>query len=108
MNQPKRNFLEMYIRVLIILHIFDKSAAIVHHGLNSIDTPAGLCHGVPVEGGHHFYDLKPVLWIRISIHFGRSDLDPHWECRSGYESRRVKMTHKSKKNSISEVLDVLF
>jgi hypothetical protein len=37
--------------------------------------------------------FRPLLWIRISIHFGRLDPDQHWERGSG--SRRAKITHKS-------------
>jgi hypothetical protein len=32
--------------------------------------------------------------IRIRIHFGRLNPDPHWEYGSGSVSRRAKMIHK--------------
>jgi hypothetical protein len=37
-------------------------------------------------------DPSAVLRIRIRIHFGQLDPDPHWEYGSG--SRRAKITHK--------------
>ncbi len=50
--------------------------------------------------------MRPVSRIRIRIHFGWLDPDPHWQHGSG--SRRAKMTHKSEENSSFEVLHVLF
>ncbi len=50
--------------------------------------------------------LQNLLRIRIRIHFGWLDQDPHWEYESG--SRRAKMTHNREENSSTEVLDVLF
>jgi hypothetical protein len=44
--------------------------------------------------------------IRIRIHFGQLDPDPHRKYESG--SRRAKITHKSEENSCFEVPDVLF
>jgi hypothetical protein len=52
------------------------------------------------------YMYKSELRIRIRIHFGRLDPDPHWEYGSG--SRRAKMTHKSEENSSFERPDVFF
>jgi hypothetical protein len=58
----------------------------------------------------HRLGLKAALRIRtrirICIHFGRLDPDPHWEYGSG--SRSAKITHKSEENSRFEMLDVLF
>jgi hypothetical protein len=39
-----------------------------------------------------------VGWIRIRIHIGRLDPDPHWEYRSGSGPKRAKMNHKSEEN----------
>jgi hypothetical protein len=59
-----------------------------------------------IRPGQLFLPFYIVLWIRIRIHFGRLDSNPHWEYES--EFRRAKMTYKSEENSSFEVLDVLF
>ncbi len=43
-----------------LIHLLKEIAAGSHHGLNSLaETPAGLRHYVPGEGGHHLRDLPP-------------------------------------------------
>jgi hypothetical protein len=47
--------------MLISLSLFcllNEITASHHHGLNPLaETPAGLCHNIPGEGGHHLRDL---------------------------------------------------
>jgi hypothetical protein len=46
-----------------------------------------------------------VLRIRIRIHFGQLDPDPHWEYGSG--SGKANITHKSEENSSFKVPEVV-
>ncbi len=60
--------------------------------------PGGrVCHAAPVPPrsgrGTQCCQVPAVLRIRIRIHFGQVDPDPHWEYGSG--SRRAQITHKS-------------